>query len=556
MKPRLLIKEITTIANQSIRISETDKILIVGANNSGKSQFLREISQRALAHGLTNVIVQDVAFEKFGTTADLISFLTENGEFRNDSYVYKNWQVPRYLAEQWGNEGIPSHIGHGFLKLINASERLTICQEQQSIAFDEQKSRPQHILYDDAAMMNHISSLFKRAFGKGLLINFKGGSRIPFHVGNLPTFETPPDRVGDEYVAAVTSNPKLETQGDGVKSYAGILFEALVNKLDITIIDEPEAFLHPPQMRKLGETLSSEVDGQLLVATHSGDILKGFLEGTKGQVRVLRIHRELDRPIIYEAAPEVIKELWRRPEMRYSNALEGLFHEETILCEDDSDCRLINAVADHVRSTSNTSWKDTVYIPTGGKHLIPKIGSLLNKIGVPTKALFDIDFLAERTLVKDAIEAFGGIWEDFLHDWERLDSAVRKGNKSKTAPQIKESILQIIQASEPEDLPKSAISEALKQGKEWNIIKKYGESALPGGEDFVVYRRLKSNLEAIGIYLIHVGEIENFHKETSGHGPRFVNGLLASVPLDKPELSDLRMLVSNIHNGNHSKLPG
>lgn len=51
------------------------------------------------------------------------------------------------------------------------------------------------------------------------------------------------DRVSNAYVNAVREKPLLDKQGDGMKSYAGILFEAIVADLDITLIDEPEAFL-------------------------------------------------------------------------------------------------------------------------------------------------------------------------------------------------------------------------------------------------------------------------------------------------------------------------
>lgn len=57
-----------------------------------------------------------------------------------------------------------------------------------------------------------------------------------------------------------------------MKSYAEILFEAIESNLDITFIDEPEAFLHPPQVWRLGETMSSEVQGQLVVSTWSGKV--------------------------------------------------------------------------------------------------------------------------------------------------------------------------------------------------------------------------------------------------------------------------------------------
>lgn len=39
-----------------------------------------------------------------------------------------------------------------------------------------------------------------------------------------------------------------------------------------------------------------------------------------------------------------IKELWTNPLLRYSNILNGLFHEKIIVCESDYDCLLYQAV--------------------------------------------------------------------------------------------------------------------------------------------------------------------------------------------------------------------
>ena len=134
---------------------------------------------------------------------------------------------------------------------------------------------------------------------------------------------------------------------------------------------------------------------------------------------------------VCEAKPEVIKELWEKPDLRYSNNLEGIFHEQTIICEDDSDCRLVNAVADYLEAESGEQWRDTAYVPTGGKHAVPKVASALREIGVPVKAIFDIDFLSGRTLVKDTVEAFGGEWSQIEPLWNRVDSAVRDGVETK-----------------------------------------------------------------------------------------------------------------------------
>lgn len=53
--------------------------------------------------------------------------------------------------------------------------------------------------------------------------------------------------------------------------------------------------------------------------------------------------------------------------------------------------------------------------------------------------------------------------------WSRVDSAVRSGNKAKTNQEIKDDIIKIIKDSHDRGLPKGDISEALKQGKAWNV---------------------------------------------------------------------------------------
>lgn len=302
-------------------------------------------------------------------------------------------------------------------------------------------------------------------------------------------------------------------------------------------------------MNRLGKTLSSEVQGQLLVSTHSSDILRGFLEGTRGNVRILRIRRDKSVNFVSEATPDVIKDLWEKPDLRYSNALEGIFHEQTIICEDDSDCRLINSIADHLASDSDEQWPDTAYVPTGGKHGVPKVAEVLRKIGVPVKAVFDIDFLSERSLVKATVEAFGGDWNNIKLFWERVDSAVRGGIKPKSIPDIKNDITEILNSAGDKELPKGDVIEAMKQGKPWNEVKRYGTVGIPSGNAQSDYNSLRDLLESIGIYLIPVGEIEHFCPDLGTHGPKFVTKLLSSVPLNDSRLVDLRSFVEKVHKG-------
>lgn len=554
-RPSVSIAKLVFSGGSEFSLGPNEKIILVGPNNSGKSQSLREILSLSKNEKKDRPLVMtEVQISKIGSVDDLRNFLENKGSFVDGGYRYGDWMVPENQIQFWNQPHLIHSLLNGFMKKIAADDRLKICEQQKSIAPGDQKSKPQHILYDDEALMTKISALFKRAFGKEIMFDFRGGSHLPIHVGYTPKAEVGADRVGDSYVMAVRENPLLDKQGDGMKSYAGLLFEAVVANRDVTLIDEPEAFLHPPQMRRLGETLAAEVNGQLVVATHSSDIMRGFLEGTRGNVRILRIRREGDVNLVSEAAPAVIKELWEKPELRYSNALEGIFHEQTIICEDDSDCRLINSVADHLSANATQQWQDTAYVPTGGKHGVPKIAEVLRRIGVPVKAVFDIDFLAERNLVEATVRAFGGQWDEVEPLWTRVDASVRSGIKAKTVAEIKQDIVEILGKAGNDDVPKGDVIEAMKQGKPWAKVKKYGTRGIPNGDAQRDYNSLRDQLESIGVFLVPVGEIEGFCPEIGLHGPKFVTKLLSSVSLGDETLSELRTFVEKVHKGPYGKL--
>ena len=549
-KPTVSISKLTFSGGQSFEFRPNEKVILVGPNNSGKSLSLREINELAVrGNQVDQLVIKQIKFEKTGTADDLRAFLVANAEYSEDNYLLNDWRVHSNHINFWDQPYILHGLAPGFIKNIEANDRLLICEQQNSISSSDQKSKPQHLLYDDTDLLNNVSALFRKAFSQDIFIDYRGGSRIPFHVGSKPKFRRKVDSIDNKYVEAVRKNPLLDKQGDGIKSYTGLLFEAVVSDRDITLIDEPEAFLHPPQMRRLGETLSSEVRGQLIIATHSSDILRGFLEGTQGEVRILRIRREADKNVVTEATPNTIKELWEKPVLRYSNALEGIFHEQAILCEDDSDCRIINSVGDHIASTHDDPWRDTAYVPTGGKHQIPKVANILRQIGVPVKAVFDMDFLSEEYLVKEAVSAFDGDWDEVNVYWIKVNAAVRKGIKPLTIPEIKDSIRTLLEEAGEDELPKNDIIEAIKQDKPWNYIKKFGEDGIPKGKAQQDFKNLRDILEDIGIYLVPVGEIENFCRDIGLKGPKFVTKLLSEKSLDDADLDKLRTFVEKVHTG-------
>ena len=549
-KPTATLSSMTFSDGRRVVLEPQDTVVLVGPNNSGKSLSLRELQTLAAkGAGARTKAVLGMELRKTGTAQDLRRFLESEAELSGKMYRHHDWELHEIHVSQWDEDYLRHGLAAGFVRTVSAGGRLAICEVQESIARGEPKTKPQHVLYDDTKLMTRISGLLRRAFGVDIMFDFRGGSTLPIHVGEVPSGNGMVDRVGDEYVDAVRAEPLLHEQGDGMKSYAGMLFETIVAARDVVLVDEPEAFLHPPQMRHLGKTLAEEVGGQLVVATHSSDILRGLLEGTRGHLRILRIRREGDVNVVSEAAPDVIRRLWEEPQLRYSNALEGVFHEQTLICEDDSDCRLLNAVADHMEADGPQKWADTAYVPTGGKHRIPHVAGVLRQVGVPVKAVFDIDFLSEEALVARAVGEFGGDWNELRQTWERVDAAVRSGVNAKTTAEIKKAVVALLAESPGSVLPKGDVVELMKQDKPWSVVKAFGADGIPNGDAQLEYRKLSAGLEAIGIYLVPVGEIENFSRELGSHGPGFVAKLLSEKSLGDPDLADLREFVELVHQG-------
>lgn len=97
-------------------------------------------------------------------------------------------------------------------------------------------------------------------------------------MGETPPFEHDSGVPAAGYLTALRALPLLEQQGDGMRSYMGLLLHILGGAHQITLIDEPEAFLHPPQARLLGRTLANRSVGrqQVFLATHSVDVVQAF----------------------------------------------------------------------------------------------------------------------------------------------------------------------------------------------------------------------------------------------------------------------------------------
>ena len=52
---------------------------------------------------------------------------------------------------------------------------------------------------------------------------------------------------------------RLQEQGDGMRAFASILVDTFTEPRSLVMIDEPENFLHPPQVRQIATFLAKDL---------------------------------------------------------------------------------------------------------------------------------------------------------------------------------------------------------------------------------------------------------------------------------------------------------
>jgi hypothetical protein len=335
-----------------------------------------------------------------------------------------------------------------------------------------------------------------------------------------------------------------------MRSFAGVLLYTSVGRESLLLIDEPEAFLHPPQARELGRMLVADKpeSRQLFVATHSGDVLRGVLDAGSMNVRVVRIRREGDVNHIRQLDNAKIAEFWNDPLLRYSNILDGIFHEKVIVCEADADARFYSAVADAVIELRgpDTRRPDVMFTHCGGKDRLAVVVRALREVDVPVAVAVDFDILNSDQPLRNLVEAAGGEWSLIEADWNQVKTAIDSKKPELTAAEVVSEIEQIVGDVTGTTFPKvakDAIQKTFRRGTPWATAKEVGKAFVPGGDATRAYERLIAILAGLGIFVVEVGELESFVRSVGNHGPKWVNEALQQDLRADPEIDTARRFV-------------
>jgi hypothetical protein len=182
---------------------------------------------------------------------------------------------------------------------------------------------------------------------------------------------------------------RLDDQGDGLRSFTGIMTAVLCADRDVLLIDEPEAFLHPPQAFRIGELLAENVSGerQMFVATHSSDVVQGML-GRAQDATIIRLDRVGDKNTFRVLDPDDLKSIAVDPLLQSARVLDGIFYPAAIVVEADSDARFYHA------SSHKLSPKSDIHtVNAQNKQTVARVASLYRKLGIRCAGIVDFDVL-------------------------------------------------------------------------------------------------------------------------------------------------------------------
>jgi hypothetical protein len=547
--------------------------VIVGPNNVGKSVLLGstwQLIQVTMGQQYSPLPVVDHLGIALPSQEEVHDRLSLNADFRSagqydDGLYYEDHYygravgvIPRSQIEAVLTSG-PEAQHLGFLTqhlaiLLQPESRLgQLGQVQVPNLYHEVPTAPLQKVWADRGLEGRVQVLAKRAFGIDLTLNRHGGAQIGLHVGRPAT---PEPAVGEPspYIAEVASLPLAAQQGHGVQAFLGMILTLTSGQYDIVLIDEPEAFLHPPQARLLGEVFVelAKQNTQIIVSTHSDDFLRGVLQASASatEVTIARLTRpEPTVNAVAQLSPVAVRRLFEDALLRYSNILSGIFYKGVVLCEAEGDCQYYAAVLDSkfTKAEAAEPRPDLLFTQCGGKDRFAKAAKALLSTKVPTAIIADIDLLADRSKFEELLTVLGGDPASLSAALNTVESAL---NVQATAPDrayTRYRFIESIDANTESTLSPPEVREfreLLKTRSGWELAKKNGVGALPSGNAVDAFNAILIAAKSVGLFILPIGELERFHPEVGGNKQTwlrqvFESSLYTASPEAEEILSDV-----------------
>lgn len=536
------LKSIRTKQNDMFELKKVN--LLVGPNNSGKSQILRDIYSQMKGQDRITVILDkinssdieypnsfdDVATET-NTDATKDTKILNNPEIIDKKRVlFYDSEIKKLNSFEITNVDLKS-CKEGFenkkldlfdqyfrktkVLLLDASSRLDMAKSIPPVDARQTNELPLlQAFSQQLANQIKLEKIFQKAFNMSIKIDYLTPGTISFRVGK--TGELNNSVIPKDYKRAQKYLQKfryLDEQGDGFKGFVGIIVSILSCRNRIILIDEPEAFLHSTQSKILGYWIAKEslrTNNQIIIATHSTAFVDSFSKFN--QVNILRVERCDNRTQFSQLKADTINKFNQDAVLSNLPMLDSIFYNGVVLCEGDRD-RVVYRAAYSKKINQN---EDILFINTNGKQGIKNVIPILKETRIRFTVITDFDLIlnkkeffevikmldTDNKITNIIIESRNAMDEVFFGESEnkivislsdQLSSYIDsiKGLENKSVKQFKNSINQIIGRSRTEQIKKNGL-------KAFNVT------------DRRRVRSLLNKCNILGLYLAPYGEVENF----------------------------------------------
>ena len=398
--------------------------VIIGPNNSGKSRLLKEIRSYLSGKNDKLGIIKNINHEFPGDIDEFDSRYGLSRKLSQDSYG--NWFLRAYSnkttpdpnmydnLENFHTRGFSSFsgdwrrffgeiinrkqaseffdfLGALFFQYVGTEERLLICKTQKNYGMDSNSLNFLSSYKFEQELLEKLAQNVRRLFNKDIFLDTQTlGDRLTLRVGENLDYARCTGSLSTEIAARLNAESRIDEQGDGLKSYVSTFLSLNNKNADVLLIDEPEAFLHPPLARQLGELIGeTQNEGmQIYVATHSVEVLKGILSKCH-DVNIIRITQPKQKQnTINVIDDELLRTILHTPLLRVSRIMEGLFCEKVVITESEADELVYQELIEKLFPQSG------LYFAHGqNKQTLAEIASLYRDLGINYEVITDFDVL-------------------------------------------------------------------------------------------------------------------------------------------------------------------
>ncbi len=505
----------------AVELDQGAVTVFVGPNNSGKSLVLREIDQACrsrrfnhqgrILHSLTFNPLTPAEAEKALNDLELKSAVGPPGLSR-----FGRGSTSEHISKQSMQQGLhdPSQIADYYLKFytlfLGGANRTTLLNTQP--AGDLSANVPSNCLQSlflDSEKCSAVRKLLYESFGNYLVVDPSnlGHLRVGFST-KQPVSDVEERGLNAQAIAYYRQLTPIEQMSDGVKAFAGLVVEVLAGDPEIILIDEAEAFLHPPLAAKLGQELCSlaqRSDKNIFASTHSANFVMGCIQ-SGAPVNIVRLSYKAGRAKTRILNNSRLTQLMLNPLLRSVGVLSALFYEAVVITESDTDRAFYQEVNERlVRENKGRGIHSCLFLNAQNKQTVKSIIRPLRDLGIPAVAIVDIDVL------KDG----GGVWTAFVEE-------------GGCVPQI-----------DREAMNHSRLALLRKLEESGKNMKTQGGLELLIGSHKEAAHNLFDSLARYGLFVLRRGELENWLPDlgVQGHGPKWLIPIFEKMGED-PNSSD------------------